>query len=1035
MGLFTLLFRFLRLLLFAGVIGVRIAPPSAFAQVGTSFASLNGTVRDASQGVLAEVSMTLRNLDTNQAYHSVTNADGFYVFPSLPPGYYKLDSDYPGFSPGGKDSVALQVGQTARMDIVLAVETKHESVTVSGDETLIEPAKTEVSQVVDARQIEALPNSGRLFTDFVLLTPGVATGRTSLQSTITEVEVTRVSFGGMRDLSNEVMVDGADTINTVTGSQRATPPQDSVSEFRVVSNSFGADYGRALGGIVNIVTKSGSNAFHGSLYEYFENNALNSRSLLQPAPNPDTLRQNQYGASLGGPSAKDRTFFFVNFEGQRRAAAPTFPADLRQNIAFYNSAMAALGLSPENLNILQTSDRDSGFAKLDHQFTERHRVSVRYNIEDSRSLNLLAGNTVDGGGVAAPSDAHNAFTRDQSFASVFTSTPSPNLVNSFLFQWARRNYDFPGVSGEPALDLPNDILFGHHFGVFDYIGESRAQLSDSVSWIHGRHMLRFGADGNLLSDKVTWPGFTPMRIVLPGANCLIQFANYVNPAANLQESGAEAPCPLPPFLNGTPVVFWDTPVGPGPLTPGYTPPAVPVNWKQAYLPALTDAFNVNLNHQYFGFFAEDQWKISRTLTVNFGMRWDLETGLENFINRDYCNFGPRAGLAWSPDSKTAIRAGAGIFYDRFSLPFVFVTAPERPVTIPDVNLPGVGNAAAAAGWILNQLTPGPGGMPADFAKKLLQTGQFPAQYLTGACPPSCTAGAALIDHNSRTPYAEQASFQIDRQIGRGLTFGVGYLFVAAHHQVRAENLNVSAPIGVLPDGKQEFAGPLYSNAGLLYYTDDSGNAVYHGFVAQISQRFRRFFTLSANLTVSKTLDDGTFTTFVSTPQDLYERNLERANSNQDVRKRFVTSFSFNGPSETMFRKFQLSSIVTIQSGRPFTLFVGYDANGDTNPVTDRVGQSARNTYWGADLYAADLRMSRYFDLGSRMRLDIAMDAFNALNHANVDEVNSVYGFSDFLGPIPRHYGDGATSPASPTFGTPRTVLNPRLVQVSAKLTF
>ena len=366
---------------------------------------------------------------------------------------------------------------------------------------------------------------------------------------------------------------------------------------------------------------------------------------------------------------------------------------------------------------------------------------------------------------------------------------------------------------------------------------------------------------------------------------------------------------------------------------------------------------------------------------------------------------------------------------------MFVTYPERPVVIPGVNLPGVAENAASAGWILNQLTPGPGGLPADVAKTLILTGRLPAQYLTGPCPPSCTAGAALIDPHSRTPYAEHASFQLDREIGKGLVLGLSYLFVAAHHQVRAENLNVSPPAGLLSDGKQFFSGPLYSNAGLLYYTDDSGNAVYHGATAQVSQRLGQWLRFNANFTFSKTLDDGTFTTFVSTPQDVYERNLERANSNQDVRERFVSSFTFDGPASTILRKFQLSGIVTLQSGRPFTLFVGYDANGDTNPVTDRVGQSARNTYYGDKLLSADLRLSRYFALKERSRLTVAVDAFNALNRANVDEVNSVYGYADFLGPVPQHYGDGVGRPANPLFGAPRTMLNPRWIQISMRLAF
>jgi outer membrane receptor for ferrienterochelin and colicin len=158
----------------------------------------------------------------------------------------------------------------------------------------------------------------------------VTTGRTSVGSTITEFEVSRVSFAGMRDLSNQITVDGADNINTATGSQRASPAQEAVQEFRVVNNSFGAEYGRALGGIVNIVSKSGTNRFHGSVYDYFQNNALNARSLLQPEPQANVLRQNQFGFTLGGPVIKDKTFFFVNYEGQRRGESPTYPLIVSQ---------------------------------------------------------------------------------------------------------------------------------------------------------------------------------------------------------------------------------------------------------------------------------------------------------------------------------------------------------------------------------------------------------------------------------------------------------------------------------------------------------------------------------------------------------------------------------------------------------------------------------------------------------------------------------------------------------------------------------
>jgi outer membrane receptor protein involved in Fe transport len=1103
----------------------------AFAQLST--AQLNGTVRDESGGSVGKASVSLRDMDTNRVYTTATNDSGFYVLPNLPPGRYELKISYTGFSNFTQTGFSLTVGQAATVDVVLKVATKGEQVVVTTEAPVIEPSRTEVSQVIDTKQIDSLPISGRLFTDFALLTPGVATGRTSLQSTITEFEVTRVSFAGMRDLSNEVTVDGADNVNTATGSQRSTPPQEAVSEFRVVNNSFGAEYGRALGGIVNIVTKSGSNDFHGSVYDYLQNNATDARSLLQPAPEGDVLRQNQYGASAGGPIKKDKIFFFVNYEGQRRGESPTYPTTLIEpvtlldgtqttNLALIDSAKAALGIAPENLNILNTKDNDYGIVKFDYAFNANNHVSVRYGVEDGRDLNQLVGNTLDGGGIGAPSSGHDVFLRDQSLVGNFASTLRPDLVNSFLVQYARRHYNFPGVTGQPNLDIPNTLLLGHNFGVFDAIYESRAEASDSLAWVKGNHVAKFGVDVNFVENFVIWPGFTPMRIVLPGINCLVDFANFVDPAAGIFSAPADGPCPTaaPPYfptgpgapfgpnpndqpLNGVPIAFYGLPVGTGPLpvppNPPFFAPAIPTTWQNAYIPSQTVNFSETLNHSYYGFYAQDQWRLTPKLTVNYGLRYDFEAGLSKQINPDYRGFQPRIGFAFSPNSKTVIRAGFGIFDDRYNLSFLFITQPQRPVVIPGETLPGIRKGADTATWVLNQFTPGPLGFPSGAAATLVTTGELPGQYNTGPCPPSCTAGAGMVDHASRIPYSEQGNLEIDREIGHGLAVSAGYLFVAAHKLVRAEDLNVCPPDGASPSttvpaitpgtpscaigssavippnwpaGKAYFyngnpgGNTAYSNAGLLYFTDNSGNSVYHGLTLQVSERIKNF-SLNANYTFSHTLDDGTFTTFVSTPQDLYDRSLERANSNQDVRHRFITNFTADGPKNTFMRNFEFSSIITLQSGRPFTDFVGFDANGDTNPVTDRVGIEPRNSYYGDPLYSWDLRVSRYFQIKERLRLDLAVDAFNALNRPNVDEVTSVYGAAVFCGsgPVPKHYKDAGSyateqealafdlgtgpptcplsglglTPAPPVpnnlFGTARTMLNPRQFQFSAKFQF
>jgi hypothetical protein len=1088
--------------------------PRAFAQVGASNAQINGVVHDESGGSVARANVVLRETETNRTYTAVSNDNGLFVVTNLPPGHYELTTEAPGFGRSTQTGILLTVGQVAAIEVVVKVAASTEKITVTTEVPPVEPTRTEVSAVISSSQIESLPISGRLFTDFALLTPGVTTGRTSLQSTITEAEVTRISFGGMRDLSNMVTVDGADTVNTATGSQRGTPSQEAVSEFRVVNNGFGAEQGRAMGGIVNIITKSGTNDFHGSVYDYLENSAVNARALLQPSPIPDTLRQNQFGATFGGPVKKDKTFFFMNYEGQRRAEAPIQSPELLNNLALINAAKGILGIDPENINGLKTQDSDKGLIKLDHQLTKNNRLSVRYNIEDARNLNVLVGDTLDGGGIGAPSSGHNNFLRDQSLVGTVSSQLTPSLVNTALAQYARRHSNFPGDTGQPNLDLPNSLLMGHNFGVFDATYESRGQFADSVYWVKGSHLWKFGVDYNHVNDHIIWPGFSPMRIVLPGINCLVDFANYVGslkgiPASQyLTSNFAEGPCPLalgpqnatlPPFPvtpgpnpadpdNGTPVVFWPSPLGTADnsVVNGTIPPPVNTNWQNAYPPDQTSNYFSDITHSYYGFFVQDQWRITPKLTANYGLRWDFEKGLEQEINTRYNGFQPRVGLAYSPDKHTVIRAGFGLFDDRYNLSFFFVTHPQRSTTFcldvgctSTLALPGVRTGGLNATYSLSQLPYIPsspfGIEPADAAANLVRFGTYqPVEMITDLAhaggPIVSPVGDGTVETKSKIPYSEQGSLEIDREIGHGLVLNVGYLFVSAHHQVRAENLNVcptggattglytcapaGPPLPGFPAGKANFSGVLIP-VGLLYYTDNSGNSVYHGATVSVTERLGQYFRLNANYTFSKTLDDGTFTTFVSTPQDFYDRAAERANSNQDVRHRFVGNFTASGPKETFLRHTELSGIVTLQGARPFTDFVGFDANGDTNPVTDRVGDAARNTYWGDKLQTVDLRILQYFKFREKQRVDVALDIFNSFNRPNVNEVTSVYGTYNFCGgQVPTRYKDAASlqiqtdpnsfigsCPAagppfpSPIFGAPRTMFNPRQFQLSVKYSF
>lgn len=1185
-----------------------------FAQ-GIENSQLSGTVTDPSGRVIVGVSIRVRDVATDITYTGTSNDSGFYAIANLRPGTYELKASASGFANYTQTGIVLTVGQLAAINVSLQVAAQGETVVVTTEAPIIEPTRSEISQVVGTQQVEDLPTSNRVFTDFALLTPGVATSRTSLGTTFTEFEVTQISFGGMRSFSNEITVDGADFVNSASGIQRGTPPQESIQEFRVVNNSFGAEYGRAVGGIVNIVTKSGTNDLHGSLYEYFQNSATDARSLLQPAPLPHFLRQNQFGASLGGPIVKNKTFFFANYEGKRSALSPTYPPDLVSNVQLIDQAKALMGLAPEGctaaLNtcfpgfggvpanitqaqafsylqgFLKTANDDFGFVRVDHQITTNNRLALRYNIEDVRALNELVGNTLDGGGVGVPSGGRNLFVRDQSIVGTVSTVISSNVVNTVLGQFARRHYEFYGATGQPDFSVLNDLELGHNFGTNDRLYETRGQLSDSVSWIKGNHIMKFGFDGNYLSSLETYPGFTPTRMLIPGLTCLANFAKFFNglpgsgayPTTGTGLDAAAAGCAVPGD-NGVVFTYLGVPlptdpnvcIGSGSGLPNLAcSPTVtsanPLNgggfpnstWANAYPPSFIDRYNRLIDHGYWGGFAQDQWRIRPNLTFNFGLRWDVESGLAQYVNPDYNGFQPRLGIAYSPDSRTVIRAGFGIFFDRQNLTFFFVPNTQKIVAGYQCgNHAPAGIAATCSGaGIQPQVFPNimknlgqasqgyqlfgfPGTQgAAGFAASVIQTGSYSADFpagitMAGTCftTEACGVGEGGMDYNSRNPYAEQASLEVDHQFERGFALSLSYQFVEAHKLVRGNNLNVPCPAGTtksaaptdpLPEwmpgwlnangtlspcagtptlgtGALAGVGPFFGGAlgsglrtlsgGLEDYNNGVANAVYNGGTIGARERIKNL-NLTANYTYSHTIDNGNFTTFINLPPNQFDYNAERSNSNQDVRHRFVMNFTATAPNQGLWRNFQLSSIVTLESGRPFTIFYGSNTLNDVaGGSTDRVGglpaysncpavqncqtMIPRNTYIGDPDYNWDLRIARAIHLTERVQAQLAFDAFNLLNRPNVDEVTSVYGSPVFCGApavIPRHYNDavsrtiqagsgtmacpnggtpvpGGTIAPTPigtnlfiptlpnaNFGLPRTMLNARQLQFSVRFSF
>src|SRR5712692_10489259 len=298
-----------------------ISPNSARSQAVN--ATLSGRITDASGGSVAKANVTASNLGTGFSRSAQSSDNGEYSIPALPAGEYKVSVEFSGFGKQTKN-ITLQVGQAAELGFTLSPGEMVQKVEVEATAELAEPTRTQVSTVITENQIVNLPVNGREFIDFALLSPAVTIGYTTAGNTDVIVEpVTKLSFAGQNIHYNFIAVDGADDISTASGIQRGTPPQESVQEFRVINTDYSVEFGRAVGGIVNIITRSGTNDWHGALYEYFRNDVLDAINILQ-ATGAHVLRQNQFGGAIGGPITKDKTFLYANYELQRRAESPIY---------------------------------------------------------------------------------------------------------------------------------------------------------------------------------------------------------------------------------------------------------------------------------------------------------------------------------------------------------------------------------------------------------------------------------------------------------------------------------------------------------------------------------------------------------------------------------------------------------------------------------------------------------------------------------------------------------------------------------------
>ena len=585
---------------------------TALAQETVHYASLSGRVTDPLGAAVNGAVVAVRHLETNLARQLSTDRDGRFRFPYLPVGPYEFSVRQAGFALAQR-RLTLTVGAAFDLSVPLALEAVSANVNVSADETVIEAARSQIASTVLLPEIEHLPMNGRQFLDIALLAPGVSppnVGGTQLFAETSAVPGVGLSIGSQRNFSNNFIVDGMSANDDAAGLAGMPYGVDAVEQFQVVTSGAQAELGRALGGYVNVVTRSGTNRWRGDVYAYFRDDAFNASNALIGRTLP--MNQQQYGASLGGPILRDRTFFFTNAE--RRALDQTGLTTISEaNIAAINARLDATGYPGSRVTTGEYSnpvETVNLLAKIDHSLNERDRLSVRYSLYD-----VGAENSRGAGALNAPSASSSLDNRDQSMAVSNTWTLSARTVNETRAQFLHSDLlALPTDPIGPSVTISGVATFGTLSSSPTGRLNNMYQLVNNLSHNTGSHALKVGVDLLYNSDDITFP-----RAV----------------------RGAYSFSSLPAFLAGTY------------SNAGFT---------QTFGATVAAQGNTNL-----GIFGQDEWRIGDGFTLNLGLRYDLQW-LET-INTDTNNVSPRIGFAWTPNSarNTIIRGNAGLFYDRVPL--------------------------------------------------------------------------------------------------------------------------------------------------------------------------------------------------------------------------------------------------------------------------------------------------------------------------------------------------------------------------------
>jgi len=968
----------------------------ARAQSQATGGEIEGTVSDETGGVLPAVAVTIKNQATGITRETTTDGAGRFRAPLLPVGNYEVTAALQGFATAKAPDLVLTIGQTLTVNLTLRVAAAEE-ILVTAEAPVIEVGRTQQSSTVGAQAVANLPVNGRNFIDFVLTTPGVTR----------DVRLGDISFAGQRGTLNSLVVDGADTNNTFfgqalgrTGSGRAPYQfsQDAVQEFQVNRNAYSAEYGRAGGAVINVVTKSGTNEFNGSLFEYYRDKSLNQNSFVNKIAVPERPKSpyhyDQFGGSLGGPIRRDRAFFFVNYDGQRNNT----PNDVNLDL---NLAGLTLPTDPDTVAGLATlrskanswtrrQDQDVFFAKVDYHASDSQLLSARYNHQ-----NFTGQNFENGGATNAEEHTGNSLVNTRTLNAVLSS-----IFGSALFNEARAQYAKDQEPGEANSALPEAtvrqsgrtiLTIGRNFFSPRETTIKRWQGADTLTWVRGDHTWKTGFDVN--RDKIL--NFFP--------------GNF---------SGAYTFNSIASFNRGIPNGSGE-------------------RYVQAFAGPGTSGATTNPDIFETAAFVQDEWDVRTNMKLTAGLRYDRQdfeqpkvrnpdpqlaaAGIDtSFLNIDNNNFGPRLGFAWTPNPKTVVRAGYGLFYGR----------------TPSIM---VGTAHSNNGVNVQTLT-----FTGD------QAPRYPVIF--PSLPTGGTAAKPTIfvfDRDYENPEVHQASVGVDYQLTGDIAVGAGYLYVRGRKLQRSTDINLFAPVatdipvqggGAVTVQRFPTARP-FTNFDRIIEFQSTAESEYNGLTLELRKRFdgRLLYNVAYTLgKVEDTVPDATAVVPNSSddakfPSNPFDFDADKAPGNNDQRHRLVVSGLWNlsywhdakGVKKGLFDGWSLSWIATWQTGQPYSKTVTNDLNRDGNTRNDIVPGS-RNSQRLPDTYNVDLRIAKRIPLTSGANLELIAEAFNLFDRDNINAQRTVFYNYDVT--------NNLLIPQT-NFGQSIGAADNRIVQLAAKITF